>query len=173
MSKKTITNLIISLVILTVIGGGTTFFFLQISHKSNLLEEQIATVAEQNEQEESLLRLQRLAQISEPDREELASFFLLRESDSISFLSEIERLAPSVGLSLDTRSLKQVSSGGKDWIEVDFSVEGSREDVQNFVQLLEIIPYVSKVVSVSMVQEESNSWKGGIVIQVQLLTYDQ
>lgn len=173
MSKKTIRNLIAVILVLLLTSGGVIFFFMEISDKNSLLEEQIAALAEQSEQEESLLRLQRISQISQSDRGELASYFLLRESDSIAFLSEIEKLAPSVGVSLETRSLEQVSTAGKDWIQFDFLVNGNRQDVQNFVQILEIIPYVSRVISVSVEKEISGSWKGAVVIQVQLLSYDQ
>lgn len=173
MSKVTLRNFIITLVILLLSLGGAVFFFFQISNNSQLLEQQIAAVADQNTQETALLRLQRIAQTTETDREELSSYFLLRQSDSIAFLSEIERLAPKVGLSLETKSLDQVSVGGREWIQVNFTVKGSLQDVQNFVQILEIIPYVSKLTSVSMNNTSSNQWEADIVIQVQLLTYDQ
>lgn len=173
MSKTTLRNLIISLVTLCVTGGGAAFFFVQILNNSQLLEQQIIAVDTQSQQEASLLRLQRLAQTSESDREELTSYFLLRESDSIAFLSEMERLAPSVGLELETKSLRQVSEGEKDWIQTDFNVTGARQDIQNFVQILEIIPYVSRLVAVSIKDDGKGVWTADIIIQVQLLTYDQ
>lgn len=173
MSKVTLRNFIITLVILLLSLGGAVFFFFQILNNSQLLEQQIAAVADQSTQEAALLRLQRIAQTTKTDREELSSYFLLRQSDSIAFLSEIERLAPKVGLSLETKSLDQVSVGGREWIQVNFTVGGSLQDVQNFVQILEIIPYVSKLTSVSMNNTNSNQWEADIVIQVQLLTYDQ
>ncbi len=173
MSKTTLRNLIIALVLFCITGGGTVFFFTQILSNSQLLEEQIAAVDAQNQQEASLLRLQRLAQTSQSDREELSSYFLLRESDTISFLSEMELLAPSVGLSLETESLQQVSVGGKEWIQTKFNVAGSRQDIQNFAQILEIIPYVSRLTSVSMEKDRDGSWRADIIIQVQLLNYDQ
>jgi len=173
MSKTTLRNFIVALVVLCVTGGGTIFFFTQILGNSQLLEEQIASVNIQNQQEASLLRLQRLSQVSQSDREELASHFLLRESDTIIFLSEMEQLAPVVGLSLETESLEQVSQDGKDWIQTKFNVTGSREDIQNFIQILEIIPYVSRLTSVLIEKDRSDNWRADVVIQVQLLNYDQ
>lgn len=172
MKNVTLRNLIIALVLFTGVVGSVLFGFLEIMSNSTKLEQQIAAVAAQNEQEEELLRLQKLATNSETDRTELASYFLLRESDSISFLSKIETLAPSVGVQLQTVALEQVTADQKEWIEVDFLASGTRIDVLNFVQILEIIPFVSRLTFVDLKQTSSNEWQANMTIQVQLLTYE-
>ena len=170
MTKTTLRNLIIALSVFVVVVGGVSVAFISVLKGSQTLEQQITAVASQNQQEQSLLRLQRIAQSSEAEREELASYFLLRESDSIDFLTEIETSAPDMGLSLETTNLQPVLEDGKNWVEASFSIGGSRNDVQNFVSTLENIPYVSRVKSVNMIGSGSN-WRADIVIQVQLLIY--
>lgn len=172
MSKRTLTNLIISASIFAIVVGGVLFAFFHVLHSSQTLEEQIAAVAAQTQQEETLLRLQRIAQNSVEARDELGSYFLLRESDSIAFLSEIETIAPTVGVDLETTGLVQITQDNKDWIQATFSITGSRENVQRFVQILENIPYVSRITSVNMTGNTAGSWQADIVIQVQLLSYD-
>lgn len=173
MTKTTLRNLIISLVTFTLVGGGVAFAFYGVLKGSQTLEQQITAVASQNQQEQAMLRLQRIAQNSEVERAELASYFLLRESDSINFLSEIESLAPNMRLSLETTDLQQVNEDNKDWVQAAFSVSGSRSDVQKFVNTLENIPYVSRLKSVRMSGTRSANWQAEIVIQVQLLIYDE
>ena len=142
-----------------------------VNQNGTLLKEQLAAVNAQNQQEASLLRLQRLAQETEADRELLESHFLLRESDSIAFLSEIETLAPEIGLSLETKNLQQISEkDNTSWIEVTFAVTGARIDVENFVQILEIVPYVSKITAIDMSARSSEFWQADVTIQVQLLS---
>ena len=173
MSRKTIQNLIIALVAFVLVVGVAAFGFFNVLSNSQTLEEQIAAVAEQNQQEESLLRLQKIAQSSEGERSELASFFLLSEADSITFLREIESMAPGIGVNLETDTLEQIEVDNKDWIQFTFTAKGSRQDVQNFVQILEIIPYVSRIMSVRLEGDTSSGWEADIIIQVQLLTYDK
>lgn len=173
MTNVTLRNLIIALVLFFGVVGTVTFGFVQIMTNSSTLEQQIAAVAAQSEQEQELLRLQRLATNSQADRAELATYFLLRESDSISFLSQIETLAPTIGIELQTVGLEQVVQEQRNWIEVDFLASGSRLDVQNFIQILEIIPYVSRVTSVNLKETTGSTWQANITIQVQLLTYDK
>ena len=173
MSKITTRNLIIALIFFPIVVGMVSVTFFNVLRNSQTLEEQIIAVAAQSAQEAALLRLQRTAQNTEEDRAELASYFLLRESDSISFLSEIESIAPSIGLGLETTELLQITQNNSNWIQATFVVIGARPQVQNFVQILENIPYVSHVTEVSLGGESTGDWKGTITIQVQLLQYDQ
>jgi flagellar basal body-associated protein FliL len=170
MKSKTIQNLLLASLLLLMSAGGAISLVWLISKNSGLLTEQLVALKEQNQQEASLLRLQRLANETEADREKLSNYFLLRESDSITFLSEIESLAPKLGLQLETEELKQLLGEDKvSWIEAGFSVTGSRKNIERFVQLLEALPYVSKVTSVQMNSQSGRDWSAEIRIQVQLL----
>jgi len=170
MKSKTIQNLILAAIILVITAGGATSLLWFISKNSVVLTEQLNTLKEQNQQEASLLRLQRLAVDTEADREKLASYFLLRESDSIIFLSEIESLAPRFSLELETKALKQFTTEDKvPWIEASFAVSGTRRNIEQFVQIMETIPYVSRITSVSMEALSLENWRAEVTIQVQLL----
>lgn len=172
MSKKTIRNLIIAVTILIIVATVVAVAFLRVLENSQTLESQIAAVAAQNSQEAALIKLQKIAQSSEIEREELSSYFLLRESDSISFLSEIESLAPTMGVRLQTTDLKQVNQDEKEWVEVSFNTGGRRDNVQNFINVLERIPYASRLIMVNMSDAGNDDWRAEIIIQVQLLSYD-
>ncbi len=125
MKSKTAQNLLLASILLVVTAGGALSLLWFISKNSVLLTEQLDALKEQNQQEASLLRLQRLANETESDREQLKNYFLLRESDSITFLSKIETLAPELGLLLETEELKQLEAEDKaSWIQASFSVSG-------------------------------------------------
>lgn len=170
MKSKTTQNLLLASILLVITAGGAVSLLWFISKNSALLTEQLDALKEQNQQEASLLRLQRLAVETKADREKLASYFLLRESDSIMFLSEIEALAPRLSLLLETEALKQLLSEDKvPWIEASFSVSGSRENIERFLSVLETIPYVSRITFVHMEAQASDNWRAEVTIQVQLL----
>ena len=173
MSRSTIRNLVIAFVMLVLVVGVVAGAFVKVLGKSQTLEEQIATLASKNQQEETLIRLQKIAQSSEPERAELASYFLSKESESIDFLNEVEALAPTVGVNLETNDLRQVTQDNRDWVEILFNASGRRSDLQNFIRILEGVPYSSRVTSVYMRGERnSNIWQANITIQVQILSYD-
>lgn len=173
MSKKTITNLIIALCIFVVVTATVSIAFFNILKNTETLEAQIAAVAAQTQQEQALLRLERVAQNSEDERAELASYFFFRESDSVSFLSEVESLAPVFDLSLETTDLVNVNEDNRDWVKATFGVVGSRSNVQDFIELLENLPYVSRLTSVNMEGDPGGDWKASVTVQVQLLKYDE
>ncbi len=172
MSQTTIRNLIISIIILVIVGGAVAGVFIKLLKDSQTLEKQIVAVASQNQHEAGLIRLQKIAKASESEREELSSQFLFRESDTSDFLSEIEELVPIMGVQRNTPDLKKITIEGKEWVEVSFNVTGDRTSVQDFINVLEIVPYVSKVTSVNLSGEKNGDWKADIIIQVQLLSYD-
>lgn len=174
MKSKTTQQLIISIIMLGLTIGGAGYMVWTINQNGALLREQLETLNEQNRQEASLLRLQRLATETKDDREELASHFLLRESDSIAYLSDIETLAPSVGVTLETKDLRQVDEKDKtSWIQVSFALTGERDSLEQFIDLLEKTPYVSRIISVNLVARSAEYWQANVTIQVQLLGYDR
>jgi hypothetical protein len=87
----------------------------------------------------------------------------------------VERLAPEAGVSLETDTLNLVedTENNKQWVEIGFSFEGSRSRVQNFLTILEDLPYVSKIKRVEMVATDQTKWQSQVVMQIRILTYDE
>ncbi len=172
MTPRTRNNFIAALVFALIASGGLGYVLFTVTQNDHRLTDQITSLVAQNEQADALFRLQRLAQESVDKRAELESYFLLRESDSIAFLTEVETLAPQIGLTLETESLQQISVDETKWIQFTFAINGERDNVERFVELLEIVPYVSRVQQVQLMENTDGSWSGTVVIQVQLLSYD-
>jgi len=174
MSRVTLRNLIVTLIIASLAIASLGYMIYKVASEGSRLEQQISDLEEQNTQEASLIQLQRVAYDTEEARNKLQDYFLLKESDSIDFLNDIEELAPTVGLSLKTENLEQIT--GEDdssWIQVNFFITGSRQDIQNFVQILEIIPYVSKLTNINLKSRSGSIWEANITMQVQVLAYDK
>jgi hypothetical protein len=174
MSKTTLRNLIISISLLVISTAVLGFTFYKINTKQTLLGEQISTLAEQQGQENSFFRLQKIAEESAEDRANLQSYFLLRESDSIDFLNQVETLAPTLGVALETNGLVQLpeTESGNNWIEVSFTYSGSRQNVNRFTNILEHVPYISYVTSYSVSADTPTNWEAEIKMLVYVLAYD-
>lgn len=174
MSQTTLRNLIFSSLIVLIAAGIFGFTLYKIEVERTQLAEQISTLTEQQGQENSFYRLQRIAEESAAARAELQSYFLLQESDSINFLNQVETLAPLIGVALETDSLNQLpeTDAGDNWIEVGFTYNGSRESVNRFTRLLEHLPYVSYVTQYSVTADTPTNWQAEIKLLVYVLSYD-
>jgi predicted PurR-regulated permease PerM len=175
MSPSTVKITVVSIMLFITATGGFVFLLLQAQQQGEQLLAQLTTIDEQRAQEESYYRLQRIAEDSAEDRMQLNSYFFSSEGESVDFLNMVERLAPAAGVTLvvDTLSMVEDSEGGKQWVEIDFSFEGSRSRVQNFLIILEELPYVANIKRVEMVTSSQTKWQSKVTMQVQVLTYDE
>lgn len=170
MSKVTIKILVVSLVCLLVSSSVFGFMFYHVVGQSGKLSEQIEALGKQRAQEESYLKSQRIAKETEQDREKIEKYFLLNESDSIGFLTNIESLAPKKGLVLKTNNLDTLEADGKKWVKISFTFSGARNNVEDFINILESVPYVSRITNVDMGLVSGFEWKADVTMQVQILS---
>lgn len=177
MSPSTIRNVIISSILTGLIVVIFVFTLSEVNAQGKKLLDQIKTLQEYRAQQDSYLQLKRLADESKSDRELLRSFFLLKESDSIDFLYQVEDLASEIGVTLDTSNNNVGTVKDKkddsEWVEVSYSVVGSRERVQSFIKILEKMQYVSRLMSVDMRALSKTEWQAKVKLRVRLLTYDE
>jgi type II secretory pathway pseudopilin PulG len=169
-TKRTLTIAIILIVLATSVFGVMVY---QVRAQGERLTEQIAILAAHNTQKASYDRLEQITNDSQADRAEIQSYFLQKESDSIDFLNHVESLALTGGVALETDSLKDITEkGGTKWIQATFSFSGNRENVENFIRILETLPYVARVTNIEMGAQSSVLWNAVVVMQVQVLSYD-
>lgn len=175
MSKSAKRNFIIAVILIALSLGAFALMVYQINAQGAELETQLIALEEERAQEASFLRLQRIAEESIADREQVRSYFLEQESDSIDFLNLIEAIAPEAGVVLATDALGLIvdPSDQSQWIEATFSFSGSREEVERFIRILESVPYVSRVTSIEMNARSSTEWRASVIIQVRVLAYDE
>ena len=145
----------------------------EVDNKNMLLEEQIGALSIQEAQETEFYRLRRLAEESTSDREQLAGYFFRKESDSIDFLNTVESLAPQAGVALKVESLEQEGSGNEQDIIIDLTFSGSYDQVTNFINLLENLPYMSEVTSLQMEARSSSNWEATTEIKIDIYAYDE
>lgn len=175
MSKGT-KKVIISALLL-ILGAATVFGFMvyKVIKQGEQLTNQTVLLNKENAQADSYARMHKLSLETVEERELLKSYFLEREGSSIDFLNYVETLAERTSVSLVTSELEVVESKESDteWIETTFSIEATREKVQRFIEILETVPYVSRVTSVGMTSKAGGEWKAVVTMRVMVLDYDK
>ena len=116
--------------------------------------------------------MQRTSNNTLQTREELQSYYLDSQSDSINFLNFIEAQAAATGVELTTNSPTEVVNDDGTFLSVDYEFTGSLSRVENFIKQLENIPYVSQLESLSLSQKSSSVWEARVTIMVNILDYE-
>lgn len=153
-----------------------TITALRVVAQGELLTKQVTALAEQTAQESSYNRLLRLAEETTKEREELQTYFLEQEGDSIDFLYYVESvIAPRAGVVLETNDLTVIKEEDSEeaWLNVSISFSGTRQAVQKFVQILETMPYVQHLTELQMSARSSSLWQADVTMQIRILTYDK
>ena len=158
---------------LVFLGAGLGLCALLISYihtKGAKLEEYTAALTEKNAKEAAFIRVTRLVQETEAERATLSSAFFTDESDSISFLGDIERFAQNVGLTLTTNDLDKITAtdSAAEYITMTFVYSGDRQQVIGFTKYLENIPYHSKIDSFSYTKAQNGLWEGTLTLLISL-----
>lgn len=174
MNKRTIKIFIAALISVVLAGILFGFMFYQVIERGNELNEQVVALEKQRAQENSYFKLQRIIEETSTEREKIENHFLKKDS-YIDFINEIESLAPVMGLALDTKSLESPDpkkEGDKKWLIITLELEGTRNNIEDYLKLLESLPYVSRLTDVKMSAQSSSEWVASVAVKIQILSYD-
>jgi hypothetical protein len=174
MTKASVRNFVIALLVLLLSVGGFGYMLFQIDKKSDLLREQLTSIELENKRESDFYRLQKTSEESAADRKAVEEYFLPQSSDSIDFLNRVEQLAPQSGVTLKTDGLEEASDKKtkQKWIVASFSFSGTQANVENFLNILETAPYLSRVTSVSLNARSLDNWEAKVTMRVFILGYE-
>jgi hypothetical protein len=168
MSKRSVQNFVIALILLVATIVGLILMIREIHQSERLLSEQLTALAVGNERETLYFQLQKVSEESITERQTLSSYYLTQSGDSISFLTEVEALAPELGVDLKTESLND----GKDkktkdeWVEARFVFSGQRENVERFIAVLESMPFLSEITAIQMSTRAEEDWEATATMRV-------
>lgn len=146
-----------------------TLFVLEIRQQAALLESQLEALTKDQEGEQQLIAVKKLINDTRIERERVASYYLQSTSDSIVFLNYIEQLAQDSNLDLETVRAVDTEQNEQTVLQVTYRIQGSLAPVEQFIMVLETIPYVSEVVSVTLEQQSGLLWQADVQIDVPVL----
>lgn len=146
----------------------------EVSVSGQDLLDRVAAIADKNAKVKTYTEFSKLIEETEAERKTLASHVLTEDKTS-AFLTEIESLASSVGVTLRTSSLEvnDKKESVFNSLIIKFEMEGPELFVKNLLSIFETLPYHSQVTSLTFTQTENGSVKGTVEIKVTLLDYEK
>lgn len=146
----------------------------QMNRVASQYKEKLLVIEKNLEQEQVYNSLEFTIQSSRVERAQLEEYILTKD-DTISFLTEIEQMSRNLGIVLRTKSLEEGKVEGSvyDDLRMAFDVEGTMSQLENFVQLLELLPYHGQVQRVNFNKVEGEElFSGDIIITISLIPHD-
>ena len=170
MNATTKKILLLSLSILLLSAGSCLYFVYKINDQGTKLDEYIKALDEKRAQEASFIRISKLVSETEDEREAVSSAFFSDEGDSITFLGDLESFASAIGLDLKTENLNKITGADKktEYITMTFVYSGNKEQILDFNQLLENIPYHSLVNSLSIRKNGDDTWESSLTLYIMI-----
>jgi len=150
----------------------TGLFVLEILKEAKLLDEQVTALATDQSQASQLIQLKKVVSRTESDRDTIASYYLQSQADSIDFLNFIEELANNHPITLETIGATEVQNEQSNRLAVRYDLQGSLAQVEQFIEILETIPYASELMRVNLQKETALAWKAAVTIEVIILDHE-
>ncbi len=174
--SKTTRYLTLSLLFFAVSLSAALFSFYYVDKEGKELESKMEIVSKHRQLEERYRSLEVMVDESRAEYDELGSY-LLTENNTINFLSEVETLAGSMGLTLITDALKAdpLPNPKYQGITLQLRITGQYEPVLDFLKILETLPYYSRIDALSLEREgrTGETWTAAVTLLVGLHAYDQ
>lgn len=177
MNKKSHSFLLIATASFLAAAGLFVYVLYAIQQQGIQYTESKRLIGEHAAKDSSLNSVQSLLASTKDDRENIKNLFI-EENKTISFISEIEKNAKLVEVTLVTNELSILPSAtdpngitSPALLVVGFNFSGSEFAVRRFLTLLENMPYHKKITQVTFGKSDSNIWNASITMQL-TLQYD-
>jgi hypothetical protein len=148
----------------------------QVVTQSKRLDEQTSLAKRQQAEEADRFKLKRQVADTIEERSQVESYFFRKEEeDSLGFLTYVESdLAKRAGVFIETKfiTVKEDKADETKWVEVMFVFSGTKDQVFNFVEVLENMPYALRIPSVTLNAKSSQYWEAEVLVAVNLWEYD-
>ena len=140
----------------------------QIKVQGNAFNLNRALIAEQSNKE---LAYHNLIQVIESTKDERATLqqFFITEKETISFISDIEKSASIMGITLETSqlSVKPKTEKAPAQLYAGFNFLGQESAVKQLVLLFESLPYHKSIPELVLTNNpEIDTWKGSILLYI-------
>ena len=143
LSRQASRTLFISSLVFLIGVGAAGWMWSSVTELSNTYHEQLQLAANVAERESASQQLYTLVAETADERAAIESYFL-DVVEIASFLEQVEQYAANNGLLLESDRLQELPLEDDERIvqvQIPYSVEGTRTDVLQFVELLETVPY--------------------------------
>lgn len=168
---------ILSILSLLVSAGSFAYMVYSIGQDGLALKDNLQALSDRSALEQEYNALQEVLAETAAEREQLSQFVLEGEEGAVDFLSTIDQIANDLSITLNTQLLavEEVEDEVLDDLKVVFEIEGNERAVMRFIQLVELLPYKSRIDDLSFVRKpetasEPASVKGNISIKLGIVS---
>lgn len=149
---------IIALLFLCAAAASLTWLWFTIGSSGEELKKRLETLENKQEFESQLVQLNDIVNESVAEREQLESFILSDENDTIALLSELDAIAQDQGVTLATQELSvQEEKGRFNTLAMRLNISGEEASVMRLIKMLETLPYHGEMASLSYRRSENTS----------------
>lgn len=120
--------------------GGYVYMYTRISKKTSSIESTAIEIENEKKSQQNILGLKRSIELTQEKSRLLDSHFVA-ESTVVDFIKSIESLAKDRGVVVKISSLQPGEQIGKQGLFVTLTIDGNFSAVNNFLILLENMPY--------------------------------
>lgn len=166
---------IFSLLAVIIFTAALAYILFTTDKQGRVLDESVKSIQEGERRQEAEQRTKRTFDDSKDDRAQLKAAVFADANDSIlSFVSNLETFATRVGVeftvvSFGTETAIKNVTGVKE-MKLQFSYKGTNDDVINFSRLLESVPYVSRLDSLTITSGGPDLWQAQVTMVVLIRT---
>ena len=150
-SSNTAKTTIATVVMMIVALGSALYMWNFIDTLGSELEISMQSIRDQAVLEREYSNLQMELDETADDHERLSGFVLKGETGTIALLSQIDEIAKQLGIAVETKTLDVMVTPepGFDTLVAEFAVSGPERSVMKMLELFELLPYKSEVVSLT------------------------
>lgn len=145
-----------------------------IENNAVKLRDRVQAIATDKAQEEERYETERLLEETQDERAAL-SYFVLTEGSVINFITDIEKIAASLGLEFNTQTITPEETKDKNFDELSmkFSFSGTQSSVEKMISVFETIPHHSYIRELNLRQNENGAqWSVDMTLVVTIATHD-
>lgn len=150
-----------------------SFVIYRVHTQGTQVEVSVQTIANSNAKIKAYKDLWVQFEATKEERSALSEF-VLTEDEAGTFLTEIERIGTSQGVSITTSSLKvEKVADSADELRMQFILEGSESGVKKMITMLETLPYRSSLTSLTFTTQENGKVRSTVDLSIALVAYDK
>lgn len=166
MIKQTVTTLGVATLYGVCLFAVLLYAYITVSSQKGEVYNLKSTVAAQLDKQSAARTVASTIVATESVRQDLASHFL-SEKDTISFIANIETLANSLSVKIETTALDIIRpTDGSPELKTGFTVTGNRTAVLGFMSALETLPYHSRMPVMKLDAKDGSAWQGNVELFV-------
>lgn len=161
--------LLLSLGSLMVCAAGVGYAAYTLYTGQDILREQISQIQQTQAQAAAFIQLRRLAEQSEVERKTLQALILTQQNDAIVPLTLIEeQWATELGVVAEASGITTRSEADRHWLVINYSLSGTAKNVRALTQLLEQLPYVSTLTTLSIRDDMRGETTAALTVEIAL-----